>query len=39
MITSQLRCRSCGTYFEAVRDDFAAAAGDRADAATDRGPA
>jgi hypothetical protein len=22
IITSQWRCRSCGTYFEAVRDDF-----------------
>jgi hypothetical protein len=26
IITSQLRCRSCNTYFEAVRDDYAAAA-------------
>jgi len=23
LITSQLRCRSCNTYFEAVRDVFA----------------
>jgi hypothetical protein len=23
IITCQLRCRSCNTYFEAVRDDFA----------------
>jgi hypothetical protein len=23
IITRQLRCRSCNTYFEAVRDDFA----------------
>jgi DNA-directed RNA polymerase subunit RPC12/RpoP len=22
LITSQLRCRSCNTHFEAVRDDF-----------------
>jgi sarcosine oxidase delta subunit len=22
IITSQWRCRACGTYFEAVRDDF-----------------
>jgi len=22
IITSQLRCRSCGTYFEGVREDF-----------------
>ncbi|MEA2359371.1 MAG: hypothetical protein QOI62_2631 [Solirubrobacteraceae bacterium] len=22
IITSQWRCRGCGTYFEAVRDDF-----------------
>lgn len=25
LITSQLRCRSCNTHFEAVREDFAAA--------------
>lgn len=24
IITSQWRCRACGSYFEAVRDDFAA---------------
>jgi hypothetical protein len=24
MITSQLRCRTCNTYFEAIRDDFSA---------------
>lgn len=24
IITSQLRCRDCNTYFEAVREDFAA---------------
>jgi len=24
IITSQCRCRACNTYFEAVRDDFAA---------------
>jgi transcription elongation factor Elf1 len=23
MITSQLRCRACESYFEAIRDDFA----------------
>jgi hypothetical protein len=23
IITSQWQCRACGTYFEAVRDDFA----------------
>jgi hypothetical protein len=22
IITSQVRCQSCGTYFEAVREDF-----------------
>ena len=22
IITSQWRCRACGSYFEAVRDDF-----------------
>ncbi|HTX10995.1 MAG TPA: hypothetical protein VME22_20390 [Solirubrobacteraceae bacterium] len=22
MITSQMRCRACNTYFEAIRDDF-----------------
>lgn len=22
MITSQVRCRSCNTYFEAIREDF-----------------
>jgi hypothetical protein len=22
LITSQMRCRSCNTYFEALRDDF-----------------
>jgi uncharacterized Zn finger protein len=22
LITSQLRCRACNTYFEAVREDF-----------------
>jgi hypothetical protein len=26
IITSQVRCRSCGTYFEAVREDFDAGA-------------
>ena len=25
IITSQLRCCSCDTYFEAIRDDFEAA--------------
>ncbi|MGA2927828.1 MAG: hypothetical protein ABSG43_17895 [Solirubrobacteraceae bacterium] len=25
LITSQLRCRSCNTHFEAVREDFAPA--------------
>ncbi len=39
MITSQCRCRSCDTYFEAVRDDFAADAGDRVEPMPDRGPA
>jgi hypothetical protein len=24
IITRQVRCRACGTYFEAIRDDFAA---------------
>ncbi|MEA2278156.1 MAG: hypothetical protein QOC78_3116 [Solirubrobacteraceae bacterium] len=32
IITSQWRCRSCGTYFEAVRDDFS-------DAGAGAGPA
>jgi transcription elongation factor Elf1 len=22
IITAQMRCRACGTYFEAIRDDF-----------------
>jgi hypothetical protein len=22
MITSQMRCRACNTYFEAIRDEF-----------------
>ena len=22
MITSQMRCRTCGSYFEAIRDEF-----------------
>jgi hypothetical protein len=26
IITRQVRCRSCNTYFEAVRDDFTQAA-------------
>jgi len=26
IITSQMRCRSCETYFEAVREDFEARA-------------
>jgi hypothetical protein len=26
MITSQMRCRGCNTYFEAIRDDFESAA-------------
>jgi hypothetical protein len=26
LITRQVRCRSCNTYFEAVRDDFRQAA-------------
>jgi transposase-like protein len=25
LITSQWRCRGCGSYFEALRDDYAAA--------------
>jgi len=25
MITSQMRCHACNTYFEAIRDDFEAA--------------
>jgi hypothetical protein len=28
LITSQLRCRTCNTHFEAVRDDFGPAAGE-----------
>ena len=27
LITRQLRCRSCKTYFEAIRDDFVTPAG------------
>lgn len=27
LMTSQLRCRACNSYFEAVREDFAAADG------------
>lgn len=30
IITSQCRCRACCTYFEAVRDDFAACDGPQA---------
>jgi transcriptional regulator NrdR family protein len=30
MITSQLRCAACNTYFEAIRDDFAEPATDTA---------
>jgi hypothetical protein len=26
MITSQMRCRGCNTYFEAIREDFESAA-------------
>jgi transposase-like protein len=26
MITAQLRCRSCNTYFEAIREEFEAPA-------------
>jgi hypothetical protein len=26
MITSQMRCRACNTYFEAIRDEFDAPA-------------
>jgi transposase-like protein len=29
MITSQWRCKACGSYFEAVRDEFADEAGER----------
>ncbi len=29
MITSQLRCRSCNTYFEAVREEFEALQSER----------
>jgi uncharacterized Zn finger protein len=25
IITSQMRCRACNTYFEAIRDDFESA--------------
>jgi transposase-like protein len=32
MITAQWRCRACGSYFEAIRDEFAA----RADQAAER---
>jgi hypothetical protein len=27
IITRQLRCRACGSYFEAIREEFAAADG------------
>ena len=26
IITRQMRCRACGSYFEAIRDEFAGAA-------------
>ncbi len=29
IITSQFRCRDCQTYFEAIREDFAARSGAR----------
>jgi transcription elongation factor Elf1 len=37
LMTSQWQCRACGSYFEAVREDFAAAhPADRPVARTDR---
>ena len=30
MITSQWRCEACGSYFEAIRDDFDDPRGDQA---------
>jgi transcriptional regulator NrdR family protein len=30
IITSQMRCRACNTYFEAIRDEFAGAPGETA---------
>jgi uncharacterized Zn finger protein len=39
IITSQVRCRSCGTYFEAVRDDFDGPAETGRTGKTDRDPA
>jgi hypothetical protein len=29
IITAQWRCRACGSYFEAIRDDFADHAAER----------
>jgi hypothetical protein len=37
LITSQLRCRRCNTYFEAVRGDFAAPEPDAAGPGEPRG--
>jgi hypothetical protein len=31
IITSQMRCRACNTYFEAIRDEFAGARDDESE--------
>jgi len=36
IITRQVRCRACNTYFEAVRNDFAGAGPDQAGCAAGR---
>jgi sarcosine oxidase delta subunit len=38
LITSQLRCRGCNTYFEALRDTFDSEAGAATEAGSDGGP-
>ena len=39
IITAQWRCRGCGSYFEAVRDDFDGADAERRERPTSLGPA
>ena len=36
IITSQMRCRACNTYFEAIRDDFESAEAWTTSSADDR---
>jgi hypothetical protein len=39
IITSQCRCRSCRSYFEALREDFDSAAGTAHDTDPEQSPA